>query len=65
KEKEEGVNEMCKIMDEMKQEAIQEERYDIVVNMLKETDMSKEQIAHLANVTVEEVEELAKELRAQ
>ena len=65
KEKEEGVNEMCKIMDEMKQEAIQEERYDIVANMLKETDMSKDQIAHLANVTVEEVEELAKELHAQ
>ena len=65
KEKEEGVNEMCKIMDEMKQEAIQEERYDIVANMLKETDMSTDQSAHLANVTVEEVEELAKELHAQ
>ena len=36
-----------------------------IVNMLKETDMSKEQIAHLTKVSVEEVEELAKELQEQ
>lgn len=63
KEKEEGVEEMCRIMDEMKRESVQENCYDIVINMLKETDMSKEQIAHLTKVTVEEVEELAKELQ--
>ncbi|MDY2628305.1 MAG: hypothetical protein SOW08_08325 [Lachnospiraceae bacterium] len=65
KEKEEGVAEMCKIMDEMMREAaadaVQEERYDFVVNMLTETELSKEQIARLAKVTVEEVEELEKE----
>lgn len=65
KEKEEGVTEMCKIMDEMMKEAVQEERYEIIVNMLKETDMSKEQIAHLTKVSIEEVEELAKELQEQ
>lgn len=63
KEKEEGVKEMCRIMDEMKREAVQENCYDIVINMLKETDMSKEQIARLTKVTVEEVEDLAKELQ--
>ncbi|MGN0715835.1 MAG: hypothetical protein ACI4LN_08420, partial [Anaerovoracaceae bacterium] len=67
KEKEEGVTEMCKIMDEMMKEAakeaVQEERYEIIVNMLKETEMSREQIAHLTRVSVEEVEELAKELQ--
>ena len=69
KEREEGVTEMCKIMDEMMREAaadaVQEERYDIVVNMLTETELSKEQIARLAKVTVEEVEELEKELQVQ
>ena len=65
KEKEEGVTEMCKIMDEMMKEAAKEERYEIIINMLKETDMSKEQIAHLTKVSVEEVEELAKELQEQ
>ncbi|MGN0734965.1 MAG: hypothetical protein ACI4LP_04005, partial [Anaerovoracaceae bacterium] len=64
KEKEEGVNEMCKIMDDMKREAVQERNYEFVIDMLNETDMSKEQIARLAKVTVEEVEELAKELQA-
>ena len=65
KEKEEGVTEMCKIMDEMKKEAVQDRNYEFVIDMLNETDMPKEQIARLAKVTVEEVEELAKELQTQ
>ncbi|MDY2627148.1 MAG: hypothetical protein SOW08_02340 [Lachnospiraceae bacterium] len=42
KEKEEGVNEMCKIMDEMKREAVQDRNYEFVIDMLNETDMPKE-----------------------
>ena len=69
KEKEEGVNEMCKIMDEMKREAakgaVQDRNYEFAEKLLNKKIMSVEEIADLADITVEEVEELAKELHAQ
>ena len=55
---------MCKIMDEMKREAIQEERYEFAENLLNMKKLTKEEIAQAANISVEEVEELAKELQA-
>ena len=68
KEKEEGVAEMCKIMDKMMREAaadaVQEERYDFAENLLNMKKLTKEEIAQAANISVEEVEELAKELQA-
>ena len=61
----EGVTEMCKIMDEMKREAVQEERYEFAEKLLNKKIMTKEEIADLANISVEEVEELSKELQVQ
>ena len=65
KEKEEGVAEMCKIMDKMMREAVQEERYEFAENLLNMRKLTKEEIARAANITVEEVEELEKELQIQ
>ena len=65
KEKEEGVTEMCKIMDKMMREAVQEERYEFAENLLNMRKLTKEEIARAANITVEEVEELEKELQIQ
>ena len=65
KEKEEGVAEMCKIMDEMMREAVQEKCYEFAEKLLNNKDMSKEEIAELADITIEEVEKLAKELQEQ
>ena len=61
----EGVTEMCKIMDEMKREAVQEERYEFAENLLNMKKLTKEEITQAANISVEEVEELSKELQAQ
>ena len=63
KENEEGVAEMCKIMDEMKREAVQERNYEFAEKLLNKKIVSKEEIAELADITIEEVEELAKELQ--
>ena len=65
KEKEEGVDEMCKIMDEMMREVVQEKCYEFAEKLLNNKDMSKEEIAELADISLEEVEELAKELQIQ
>ena len=68
KEKEEGVNEMCKIMDEMMREAakeaVQDRNYEFAETLLAMKKLTNEEIAHAAEITVEEVEELAKELQA-
>ena len=63
KEKEEGVTEMCKIMDEMKREAVQEKCYEFAETLLTMKKLTNEEIARVADITVEEVEELAKELQ--
>ncbi|MGN0266111.1 MAG: PD-(D/E)XK nuclease family transposase [Lachnospiraceae bacterium] len=69
KEKEEGVAEMCKIMDEMMREAakeaVQEERYEFAEKLLAKRIMTRNEIADLVGITVEEVEELAKELQIE
>ena len=69
KEKEEGVNEMCKIMDEMMREAAKEavldRNYEFAETLLAMKKLTNEEIACAAEITVEEVEELAKELHAQ
>ena len=60
---------MCKIMDEMMKEAaedaVQERNYEFAEKLLSKKVMSKEEIADLADISVEEVEELAKELQEQ
>ena len=54
---------MCKIMDEMKRDAVQERNYEFAEKLLNKKIVSKEEIAELADITIEEVEELAKELQ--
>ena len=60
KEKEEGVAEMCKIMDEMMREAaadaVQERNYEFAETLLNMKKLTKEEIAQAANISVEEVE---------
>ena len=60
---------MCKIMDEMMREAaadaVQERNYEFAETLLNMKKLTKEEIAQAANISVEEVEELAKELQAQ
>ena len=69
KEKEEGVTEMCKIMDEMMKEAVedavQERNYEFAETLLAMKKLTNEEIARAAEITIEEVEELAKELQEQ
>ena len=46
-------------------EAVQEKCYEFAEKLLNNKDMSKEEIAELADISLEEVEELAKELQIQ
>ena len=62
KEKEEGVNEMCKIMDEMKREAVQEKCYELAIEMIKDNDMTDDKIIKYTGMTLEEIQELREEL---
>ena len=67
KEKEEGVAEMCKIMDEMMREAaadaVQEERYNIAIEMIKDNEMTDEKIVKYTGMTLEDIQELREELK--
>ena len=60
---------MCKIMDEMMREAAKEavldRNYEFAETLLAMKKLTNEEIARAAEITVEEVEELAKELHAQ
>ena len=67
KEKEEGVAEMCKIMDEMMREAaadaVQEERYNIAIEMIKDNEMTDEKIVKYTGMALEDIQELREELK--
>ena len=66
KEKEEGVTEMCKIMDEMMREAakdaVQEKCYELAIEMIKDNDMTDDKIIKYTGMTLEEIQELREEL---
>ncbi len=62
KEKEEGVAQMCRVMDELRKEVVQERNYEMAETLLKMGKLTKEEIAQAAEITVKEVEELEKEL---
>ena len=57
---------MCRIMEELRDEAIQETliqtKRSIVLSMLKDDTLSHAKIAEYSGLTIEEVEALAKEI---
>ena len=63
KETDEGVKAMCKVMDEVRREAVWKNTVEIVKGML-ELNLSHEQIAHAAKITVDQVREIAGEQSA-
>lgn len=59
KEDKEGVINMCKAMEELIQEEIQEEKVKTVMRMLEMNKNTKEEIAQITELTVKDVEEIA------
>lgn len=62
KESKEGQQVMCRAMEEMRQNAKQEERQEAARRMIKAGKLSYEEIADYQNLTVEEIKELADEI---
>lgn len=56
KEDEKGVADMCKIVEDL----IEEEKKEIALNLLRDGKLEKGEIARVCNLTLEQVEELAK-----
>ena len=58
KEDEKGVTTMCKAMEEMRKETAHEKAVQIARRMLKSGKLSYEEVAEIAELTVEEVKAL-------
>ena len=59
KETEEGVNTVCDILEEMKNEAAYRKSCEIAINFIKEGTLSLEKIAECSGLSIEKVRELA------
>jgi len=59
KETEEGVMTMCKIMEDMRNEAARERSIETAKKMLRDGVLSFEKIAEYAGLSIEEVRELS------
>ncbi len=64
KETEGGREEMCKVMEDMRNEAVYADRVRTALVLLKEGNLAYEVIAQATNLTVKEVEELSKKKSA-
>ena len=64
KEDEKGVATMCKAMEEMRNEAVKEERIEVARQLLELGKLSYEEIAKIAKMTIEEVKALDKKVSA-
>lgn len=64
KDTEGGYDNMCKIMEESNREAARQKTYQIAINLIRMGSLSKEDIAKATNLTLEEVQELAKIVKA-
>ena len=64
KEDEKGVATMCKAMEEMRNEAVKEERVEVARQLLELGKLSYEEIAKIAKMTIEEVKALDKKVIA-
>ena len=59
KETEKGANEMCSVLDEMKDEAKYEKSCEIAINLINEGTLSIEKIAECSGLSIDKVRELA------
>ena len=59
KETEEGVNDMCDISDEMRNEAVEKDRIENAKKMINDGSLSLEKIAEFSGLSIEKVRELA------
>lgn len=62
KENEGGRGSMCKIVEDLRKEARDEERNDFAIKLLKTNKHSVSEIAELTSLPIEEVEKLKKNL---
>ncbi|MCR5322035.1 MAG: PD-(D/E)XK nuclease family transposase [Lachnospiraceae bacterium] len=58
KEDEKGVAAMCKVMEDMRNEAIERERIEMAQDMIRDGELSLEQIAKYTKLAIEKVKEL-------
>ena len=59
KEDEEGVKAMCKAMEEMRNEAVEKDRIENAMKMIKDGKLSVEKIAEYTSLALDKVKELA------
>lgn len=59
KENEKGVETMCKVLEEMRDETAMQERIDIALNLMAMDKLSLEEIASASKLSLEKVRELA------
>lgn len=59
KEDEKGVATMCKAMEDMRNEAVERDRIEIALDMIKDGKLSLEQIAQYSRLALDKVKELA------
>ena len=64
KEDEEGVAAMCKAMEDMRTEAVMDDRKDTACRLLKKGGMSLEEVAEISKLSIEEVRVLASQKNA-
>ncbi|MCM1228461.1 MAG: hypothetical protein NC320_13760, partial [Clostridium sp.] len=62
KETEEGVSHMCKLNEDMRNETIIRTKQENALKMLSIDKLTYEEIAECSGLTLEEVQELAKEV---
>lgn len=64
KEDAEGVAAMCKAMEDMRNEAVMDERKDVACRLLKMGGMALDKIAEISKLSIEEVRMLASQKNA-
>lgn len=60
----EGVAAMCKAMEDMRNEAVMDERKDVACRLLKMGGMTLDKIAEISKLSIEEVRMLASQKNA-
>ena len=55
---------MCRVMDELRKEAVQERNYEIAIKMLNDKDVTDEKISEFTGIAIEEIQKLRKELHS-
>lgn len=63
KEDERGVEAMCKVMEDMREEAVERDRIDRTRSLLKIGKLTLEEISEAMQLSIEKVKEIAKETK--